>query len=282
MVVSFPVVYINFPNDKVVSDYLPQHIDIQIKSKGFNLLVYQFKKTKEAVVIDFKDAKSFKIKNNFYLPINSTIDKIANQFNSNITVLKINPDTIYFTFNKKISKKVVVKVNQNVTFSGDYQLADSIKIIPGKVLISGADEAIDKIKFVETFPLTVTDLNKSTKVKLAIQKSGNMKFVEVSPSEVTAFIKVSKFAEANIELPIQIENLPQNYNLKIFPDKVTIKYQVSFENYEKIRASDFKIIVDYKTIDKVSNKIKIQLVKAPVFVKSIKFSPEKVEYILRK
>lgn len=282
IVVNFPVKYINLPKDKVLNDYLPESIELKIKGKGFSLLAYKFKNTKEIIVIDLKDARRYTSKNTFYILTNSRLDKIASQFSTNISILRINPDTIYFTYNKKITKTVPVKVISNITFADEYQLSDSIKITPEFIKISGSAEMLDKIKFIETIPLVLNKVDEKTKVKLALQKTDKMKFVEFSKSEVMVSVNVVKFAEASIELPIEIENLPSKYNLKIFPDKVNVTYKVAFENYEKVSAANFKAVVNYKTIEKASSKIKIQLTKMPDYIKIIRLSPEKAEYILRK
>jgi hypothetical protein len=61
-----------------------------------------------------------------------------------------------------------------------------------------------------------------------------------------------------------------------------VKYNVAFDNYEKINSSMFRAIVDYKKIEPGSNKLKVQLVKYPQEIKAVKINPEKVEYIIKK
>ena len=105
--------------------------------------------------------------------------------------------------------------------------------------------------------------------------------MELSQLSVQANVNISKFTEGNMELPIEIENLPKGYSLKLFPDKVSIKYNVAFENFEKINAMQFNASVNYLKIEPTSNKLKILLLKYPTDVRAIKINPEKVEYILR-
>lgn len=280
--VSFPVNYTNLPKDKVLSNALPESIAIEIKSSGFNLLKYKFKQQRDTVLIDIKDARSLSSRNHYYLLTNSKIDKITGQFNNDIKILKIEPDSILLNFNKKISKTVPVISKLNLSFESQYQQADSIKLIPSFITVSGASDVIEKIKQVETVPMNIKNINSSVSVKLTISITPDLKFVEFSQTTIQALVNVTKFTEGSIDLPIEVDNLPSGLGLKTFPDKVSVKYIVAFENYEKINSLQFRAVVDYKKIEVGNNKLKVQIVKSPSEVHSIKVSPEKVEYIIRK
>ncbi|MES2139653.1 MAG: CdaR family protein [Bacteroidota bacterium] len=278
---SFPVSYVNRPSDKVISNNLPETIDIDVRSSGFNLLIYKFKRKKEPVLIDIKGSKPLRIKNHYYLLTNSRIDKVTSQFDD-IKVVKIYPDTLFLNFSKKISKTVPVKANLKLDFDKLYQQTDSIKLNPNHIKISGAADLIDKIKYVETEPVYLKNITDSLSLKLRILKTPDLKMMDLSQSSVQATVNVTKFTEATIELPIEVENLPSGYVLKLFPDKVSIKYSVAFQNYEKINALQFRVVVDYLKMEPGSNKLKVQLLKYPSEIRSVKMNPEKVEYIIRK
>src|ERR1043165_1817825 len=40
---SFPVDYVNFPEDKLIANHLPETIDLQLHSSGFNLMMYKLR-----------------------------------------------------------------------------------------------------------------------------------------------------------------------------------------------------------------------------------------------
>lgn len=278
---SFPVNYINIPSDKVIANNLSETIDIEIKSNGFNLFIYKLRQKKDTVLIDIKDLKPLTIKNHYYLLTNSRIDKITSQLND-IKVIKIYPDTIFLNFNKKVTKSVPVKANLKIDFAKLYQQSDSLKLSPSFIKISGAADLIDKIKYVETEPVYLKNITDSLSLKLNILITPELKIIDLSQPFVQAKVSVTKYTEASIELPIEVENLPRGYGLKLFPDKVSIKYNVAFGNYEKINPLQFHAVVDYLKIEPGSNKLKIQLLKSPPEIRAIKMNPEKVEYIIRK
>ena len=280
--IKFPVSYVNFPIDKVVSNQLPTTIDIEIKSTGFNLLVYKIKQKRDTVFIDAKDSKHLAEKNNFYILPNARIDKIASQFSGDVKIMKVYPDTIFMNYNKKKSKQVPVKTNIKIDFANHYQQSDSLQLTPAYITVSGASELVDKIKFIETKTIKLKKVSDTVSIQLQIKKTPNLKLVDISQTSVQAKINVTKFTEASIELPIEVDNLPTGFALKTFPDKITVKYNVAFKKYESITPLQFRAIVDYSKIEARSNKLKVQLVKYPSDIKSIKISPEKVEYIIRK
>lgn len=280
--INFPVKYTNLPADKVIANNLAESFDIEIKSSGFNLLMYKLKKKRETLLIDIKDSKPLPAKNHYYLLTSLIIDKITSQFSNELEVVKIRPDTIFLNFNKKITKAVPVKVNLKIDFDKPNQLSDTIKLSPAFINISGAADLVDKINFVETVPLNLKNIDDSLSLKLNILKTPDLKLIELSQLTVQAKINVTKYTEVSIEVPIEIENLPKSYGLKLFPDKVSIKYNVAFQNYEKINALQFRPAVDYLKIEPGSNKLKIQLLKFPPEVSSVKMYPEKIEYIIRK
>lgn len=280
--VSFPVKYINLPTDKLIANHLPEDIDIEIRSSGFNLLMYKIKQHRETVLIDINDAKATTTKNNYYINCNERLDKITGQFSSAIKVDRVNPDTVFINYNKKMTKQVFVKANLLIDFEEQYQQTDSILIEPNIIDVSGTAEDLAKISFVETVPMNLKNVNKNLSLKLDLLKSPVSKQIEFSQTTVQVKVNITKFTEGMLELPILVENLPPGLNLKTFPDKVSVKYQVAYTDYGKINSADFKVVVDYSKIEPGSNKLKVQLVKSPVNVRSVKLNNEKVEYIIRK
>ncbi len=280
--VSFPVKYTNLPHDRLIVNRLPEAIDIEIKSTGFNLLFYKLKQHRETVLLDIKDAQPTFTKNNYFINCNKRLDKITGQFSDAIKVVHIKPDTVFINYNKKITKTVPVRANLKLDFEQQYQQTDSVVLEPQFVEVSGTAEDLAKILFVETAPLNLEKINKNIALKLNLLKPKNMKQVEYSFNNVMIKLKVTKFTEAEVDLPIEVEHLPNGLNLKTFPDKVSVKYQVAYDDYGKINPSDFKIAVDYLKIENGSNKLKVQVIQSPPQVRAIKLGNEKVEFIIRK
>ncbi|MFL5765522.1 MAG: YbbR-like domain-containing protein [Bacteroidia bacterium] len=280
--VSFPVSYSNFPKDKLIANRLPANIDLELFSSGFNLMIYQIRQQKETVFVDLRDARPLHSQDHYFMLCNEHIDKITSQFDPEIKVLQVRPDTIYIDFSKKSMRKLPVKPVLEVTYAEQYQQTDSTIVEPRFVNVSGPAEVLDKMEFVETVPATLKNVSSPVALRMEIARSNEFRQLEYEPSSVEVKVNVTKFTEAILELPIDVINLPKGYSLKTFPDKVSVRYQVAFDNYGKINALDFKAVVDYNKIEAGSNKLKVQLVTVPREVRSVKLSTEKVEYIIGK
>jgi hypothetical protein len=279
---NYPVNYENFPLDKVVANPLPKQVMLTVNTNGFNYLIYLVTRSRKTLSINVKQLRSLYKKNHYYILTNSGIDTISSQFSEEMKIIKIDPDTIFLNFNKKINKKVPVIVNFKIDYFNNYQPSDSMVLTPAFVTISGVKEVIDKVNSVETKPIVLKKVKDNISLQVDILQTHELKLLEVIPASVKVELKISKYTEGSIELPIEFKNVPAGVSIKTFPDKVTIKYTVALENYDKVNAIDFKAIVDYVNISKGSNKLKVELKKTPAEIHAPKISPEKVEFIIRK
>lgn len=280
-IINIPCSYINLPTDKVVSGELPQNIGVKVKASGFRILFFKLFKKIEQVTVDTKEIKP--LKKIFYLTTASKIDNVSRQLSSEFEIVKIIPDTLFFNFDKKVDKIVPVKLNLEIDYEKQFDLNDSIRVSPNAVQLSGAAEAIDKIDYVETEKLVIHQAKEaiSQKLKIVPPPQG----VVLSISSVNITIPVVQFTEGSIELPLEVQNLPNAYSIKTFPEQITLRYMVAYENYSKINQKMFKVAGDYSKIEKGSDRLKVEVKNFPsqyISEKTIKIHPEKVEYIIRK
>ena len=104
--VKIAINYINLPENKMVLNDLPEFVTVSVKAKGFRLLSnYIFKNWNSLKVNVDPQTDMFKGNKNYWvLPLQSKRDELARQFGSEITIQKIEPDSIYFQFDFKYSK----------------------------------------------------------------------------------------------------------------------------------------------------------------------------------
>jgi YbbR domain-containing protein len=177
---------------------------------------------------------------------------------------------------------VPVKAQLNIDCEDQYELIDSVHLEPAFIELSGGTDEIAKIDTLYTVPMNLKHVKSSLLLKLNLQNSSQLKQIRTNVTSVQAAVGVAKYTEASMELPVEAQNLPAGYGLKTFPDKVTVKYKVRFEDYNKIDPSMFSAVVDYLKIEPGVNKLKVSLAKWPELVRAPKLSEERVEYIIRK
>ncbi len=282
-IISLPVKYINLPKDRVIAGELPRSIQTEIKASGAKLLFILFKGQLKEIPVDVDALTHKKSGHQVAVATQSLVGSMSRLLNSEVELLKVKPDSIYFNFGKAYQKVVPVKANLQVNFSPQFSYTEKVQITPAFVSITGDSSLVNKIDSITTEKLVLNKLNKniSQSVDLVLPEELNAR-VALSVNKVQLSLSIDKYTESAIELPLSVINLPAGYQLKTFPDKVQVKYQVAMGSYEKIGVTDFSAIIDYAKIDRTKPKVRIELRTRNPQVKIIKVAPEKAEYIIRK
>ncbi len=284
LIVPFKISFQNLPENKVLLNNSDTTFYITIKSQGFNLIYYQLFNETKKINIDLSKIQLFKgyNKNTSYLGASQIIKAIKKQNTLDYNIVSVYPDTFALLWENAYIKNVAVKPILKLNFQKQYQLYDSIKVIPDSIYISGIRSEIDNIKFLFTQSLSLNDLKSNKSIYLNIIKPNDKTKVKLFSDKVKIIISVEKYTEAEIEVPINIQNNLQQSDIKIFPDKVKIKYLVALKDFKKINKEMFVAIATIKTNTKSENKAKIEIVNFPSNLKISKIYPEKVEYIIFK
>lgn len=280
--IRFPVKYVNLPKDKIVSNNLPDSLELEVKASGFEITRYRLLQHIDPVIIDASSYRPLKGSDYYYVSTITRVDNINRQLGKEMKVLNIIPDTIFLNFSKKVSKMVPVLAHVNISFQKNFQQSDSVLIVPREIRISGSPALLDKIKELHAQDVNLGGLNKSQTVRKAIILGPELKQLELATDSVSIHVPVSKFTEGVAEVSLDVLNVPSGISLKVFPDKIKITYLVAFDSFEKIKPDMFQVGVDYQKLEAGSTKIHVDLLHAPANVKVVSLTPDRVEYIVRK
>ncbi len=283
LAVVCPVTFINLPNDKVLLNNADTSFLITIRAKGFNLLYYQLFKNKDIIKVDVSILKNSLNKDDSTSYLGATeLSKLLNkQLDFNYETLNILPDTYALHWEKAYIKKVPIKLNLSINYKKQFQLYDSIKIEPDSISVSGKKSDLELITFLNTQKLTLKNLSNSQNLFIDIVKPSHLQKIKLFTQKVKLNIAVEKFTEAEIEIPVTTSDGMKN--VKLFPEKVRITYQVALKDFKKVNTEMFAAHTDINK-SKMNNDFhaKVDLIKSPSFVKITKVYPEKIEYIIFK
>jgi hypothetical protein len=284
--ISFNACFLNLPADKILIKDLPSKISVKVKASGFSLLGVQYSAKKDTLFIDASNVKkqiSSKNSNEiYYLLLNNQLALMAEQLGGNMKVEKIFPDTVTFVFDQKSQKIVPIKLNLSYSFAKQYQLNGMVKVIPSNIIIKGPKSVLDEINFLETKVHDIKDIEVTQRHIIPLKEKENQS-VDYGINSVVAEIPVEKYTEAEMMLPINLKNVPFGYVVKTFPAQVKVKYNVSLDNYDLIKAEQFSVVADLAAANDISNnRIKLRLVKQPDKVSKAKIINPQVEFIMRK
>ncbi|MCF6347801.1 MAG: YbbR-like domain-containing protein [Flavobacteriaceae bacterium] len=278
-VVQFNVNYSNLPEGKMLQKTPKKYLDITVKTHGFNLIKYHLNKRDVNVDLHTVKRKKGLI---YYQLANELLPQIQQQVTSDVEVLLVQPDSLYYHLGISKTKKVLVVTDINIQYQSGYNLLGDLKVEPNFVSISGPEVIIDSITSIRTEATTLTNVNSSIEEKISIVTLEGNSRVSYSVDEVMVTGVVEKFTEAKLKLPFTIKNLPQNYNITTFPDQVEVIFKVGLSDYNKINKNDFKINCDYRrTVKDGLTYLIPEVVSKPSIISEIKIVPNQIEYLIK-
>lgn len=273
-----PVTFLNLPTNKLIVGELPEVLDVEIKTSGLKLLFISLKKNIHEVVIDFNLLKN-NAKSQSYSISNGNFN-FQNAINFDIEILKIRPDTLFFSINKGNSKLLPVKANLKTSCLPGYSIISKPTITPAYVTVTGDSLELKKMDTVYTYFLNLKDIHQNFTAPVQLKKPFSS--INYSVKDVQLSFNVDKLAESTIQIPIQIMNKTGNETIKLLPNFITIKYLVAMKEYENITSNSFKAIVNYEHIKEKRKNLQVEIIRTPSEVKIIKTEPNTISYLIYK
>ena len=113
-----------------------------------------------------------------------------------------------------------------------------------------------------------------------LKLNNNFKY---SAQKITISGNVDKFTEGKLQIPFTTKNLPKNINLTTLSEKVEVIFVVALSNFSKISEASFKVECDYLISEKNNLGYLIpKVILEPVFIKSVKIIPKKIDFLIQK
>jgi len=277
-----PVVYTNLPADQVVANRLPDSLDLELRASGFNLLRWSFVKPGDPILVDLGSARRSKSGDYHYLAFNRQLEKISQQMIRGVKVLRMQPDTLWFSYAPRTVVRVPVRPRLEVHCKPGYRSGDSMRVTPAEVEVSGPTELVQKISYVETETMRYYDVDNTVVATLRLQPPAEFRKLSFSPGAVSVEAPVYRFTEARKEIPVTVEQVPPGLRLQLFSNKVTVIYNVPLEKAESVDESMFRAVIDYRKIETGAASAKVQLVRQPSFASNVRVEPAEVGFLIRK
>jgi hypothetical protein len=205
---------------------------------------------------------------------------INKQFSKEKKIISVYPDTLLFKYDSNSIKYVPIVLHANIKYAPGYNTLDVVKTKPDSIKLIGPSSILKKIKKIDTDNVDVLDVKANINKRLALQLDSIGNKVKTNLKQVQLEVKVSKFSEGVVSLPIEVINVPEGITLNYFPKQISLSYATSLENFKNISAQDFKVVCNYK--DAIDNSfLTPNLVKQPTSVKNIRLLQQKIEFIIK-
>jgi len=259
----------------IVLDSSEQNVGLGIKSNGFKLWRYNFLNKK--VSINYNEFQ----KDSFLLKISANKLKTTIAKSYQLSFEEISLDQMMFSFNyqKKETKLVPVNSNLKLNFTSGYNTIESLKLSPDSVTVSGSEQDLQNVNFVDTKKKEINNVNDTLKGNVQLVKPDSN--VDISLESVEYYLPVEKYSEKAIMVPVKTINIPDSLDLSVFPNQAKVSFLVAIKSFDKVSEIDFKVVCNYNERYQEDAIMIPKLVANPNYILNPKLHIRKVDYLVK-
>lgn len=277
-VLEYPLVFADFPENKVSVGELPGHLDLEINAVGYALLRY--KMFRKPVPISFNvseyNLNSRQDGSRSYILTRYLKDQIATQLPAELQLLQIQPDTLFFQFAEEVTRKVKIQPDFGFTVDKQFTIKDGIVLSPDSVEVTGPDLILDTLSSILTEHLDLGVLTRNFSDRVRLSRTLDLTY---NVSRVNCIIELERFTELQVTVPLEVLNLPDSILLQTFPSNIKINCRVGLSKYERIEEYPFRAVVDYDKIDEGGQVLNVSITNPPDYLLGYEYAPKSVEYL---
>jgi hypothetical protein len=275
--VKTQLIYKDEPQRKAYKALQPEIVDLKVEGTGWQLLFSRLHINPQSITVSLANLNTHS-----YIVFSEQLAKINEQLGTSQKIISIQPDTLYFDFSKRSSKRVQLKLLSKFTFAKQYEISNKIQLTPAYVNISGPQEELAKISFWETDTLKIDNLQKSTNTRISIKQNVSNN-VNIYPTSVGVKIPIDEFTEKTVEVPLKIINNNDFYNIRLFPKKIAVTFLVALSSFQEIDSDFIEAIIDVNEWKQLGHhRFTVKINRFPTYCKLIKVVPNKIDFIIEK
>lgn len=275
--ITFDIVKKNIPESYVILSDSSAKLNVTIKTFGFNMLPYYLKKPKLAIDFGSNIAKN---DSEYIWTKEKGFSELNLQFDSQVEIVNINPDTLRFRYDKNLVLKVPIELNSNIQFSPGYDIRNSFVLEPDSIKIIGPDNVVSKIQSVMTEEVVLKNVKSDISKMIQLQLPDSLKDVKFSKNSSLLSAAVDRFTEGQLKIPVAVKNVPDSISLKYYPKEVDVFYYTGLSDFNSIIVKDFKVECDYSKLDNEHEYLIPEITKVPKVVKSTRIAQNRIEFII--
>lgn len=270
--------YVNAPLGVIVSENNYDLVTFDFTTSGFYFLYYKI--NKPIIAIDL--LKYTKEGISSFIISNSELKRIiTSQLKNDILVNNVSIEKMEVFLDKLKTKKVKVSLLENIVFKNGFNSIGQYKISPDSILISGPTQYLDTLTEIKTELLELANVNENIAAIVNLNKSNDTS-ISFSQETVKLDIFVKEFTQKSLLVPVVVNNLPSNLSIRLVPENVTIRFDVTMEDYNKITAIDFLLMCDFDKKNDQENFMIPHLMKQPESIINLEIQENKINYLIFK
>jgi len=267
--------YVDAPFHKAFHSLNDDSVTLHIEGTGWQLLFARLKSDSAAVNVSLKA-----LNQSSFILLTDQATSMNKQLGEGQKFLSASPDTLFFDFSKRITKKVPIKFLYKIAFKKGFGISAPLEFSPDSVILSGAAEDLKKINFWETEVFSAGKVEADLTAKVIMKPSGaNM---EVIPQQAKVKVPVDMFTEKQLEVPLKLLN-NRGGEVLLLPEKVKITFLTSLKSYPTLERDSFLATVNLDGWQRYQFwQLPVKFKKFPAYSKLVKVEPQAVDFIIQK
>jgi hypothetical protein len=271
--IEIPLKLIDFPNDYTLSSEVPERMTIKVKGAGWKLFSLNVGQDVSYNVSVNRDSGYINVNLLDYLTDNRWVI-------SELEVIDINPNSISFSVERRIEKKIPIVANLNLDFKAGYGLATDITLNPDSVLVNGPVSVINSLTELQTEEIVLSSLDKVT--------VENFGFIDLpgtiyGTDFVTVTFDIQRIVDKQFDdINVDVLDVPPDRDVVLLPNKVSFGVRGGIDILGKLDKDQFEAFVFYRhvvldTLGNVTPQVRI-----PENTNLLYLKPQRLRYVIKK
>ena len=268
------------PSDVVIIDSLPSVVSVTLHDRGLPLArhsIYSLFRPNK-VSVDFTRYAKEEDAAEVVLTSSDAQRMIGRIFSPTTRIQSIRPDTLRFSYNHGLSRKLPVRLMGTLRPSQQNYI-QNISIEPDSIRVFAPAAILDTMRVVYSEPFMFEGLKKAGSYSIGLRKQRLLKY---EPSRVNLKVSVGYYTEKTVKVPIIGLNFPADKKLRTFPASATVTFRVESGRFHTVTAEDFVLATTYEELleEQESSKLLLHLKTVPEGVSNVRITPSEVDYLI--
>lgn len=264
--------YTGKPGQIGLGTRLPDTILIEVRDAGAQLNMYH--RDPLRLTIDLRTYIHGE-KGTIYIPSDALRRSIGDILQGTTLLIDTKPAEIRCPYFTEQEKTVAIAFDSEVLPAKEYQLVGAPKLLTKKVKLYGQDKALSGIDTLYTQYMPLTGLTDTTLIRMPLVIPQGMR-AEVDSVDVR--IITERFTEKKFSLPVRVQNVPQGYRIRLFPNEVEVNVRMGIRHFAEVQESDIKVTCTYSP--ERTDKLDVELSYTNPHITAAWAYPGVVEYLL--
>ena len=268
-----PIVYIGADASVVLSDSIPDVIDIEVIDKGSQLASYRGKNR----LVLHKDisSRTQQPEGLLSIPSEELRRDLMAILHGSTALQKTKPESIEGGYYRQQSKDVPVVWAGACEAAAQYHISDAPVLTPSTIMVYGKKQQLDTLQSIVLPYTQVTDIRDTMVVTIPVTLPEGLRS---ECTAVQATFVAEQFTEKRFMVPIEVQGCPEGMVVHLFPKEVEVILSVAVRHFAQITESDIHVVCPMPTSDEHQLTPQVTYTQAGIF--SARIFPKHIDFLV--